>query len=246
MADSPDPREEVDLDIEWRKYILDMHARLAALDFYQVLGVPRTADRKAIKKAYFDLAAKLHPDRYFGKRLGAYKPKMEAIFSRLTLAFSTLDNRVQKAKYDEALAKIPVANLPKAKAPVDPKLAAQRNAAMEALKQRFNDGRAKAKQHVEAAERARAAGDLIAAAEAYRAALALAPSDPQIKSAFEETERASADKLVAAHRKKALLEERFGRWTEAAEAWQKVLAARPDDADAKQHHEQALARASAG
>ena len=31
-------------------------------DFYELLGVPKTADKGAIKKAYFQLAKKYHPD----------------------------------------------------------------------------------------------------------------------------------------------------------------------------------------
>ena len=33
------------------------------------------ADKKAIKAAYFELVNDFHPDRYFGKNLGSFKPK---------------------------------------------------------------------------------------------------------------------------------------------------------------------------
>ncbi len=60
----------------------------------------RGADRKALKRAYFELASKLHPDRYFRKRLGSYKQKLEAIFSRITQAHDILGNERKRAEYD--------------------------------------------------------------------------------------------------------------------------------------------------
>lgn len=95
--------EDVDLDPDTRRRILTLARDLERLDYYALLGVDRGADRKALKHAYYDLAAKFHPDRYFRKKLGSYKPKMEAIFGRITLAHDTLTDRDKRAEYDAYL-----------------------------------------------------------------------------------------------------------------------------------------------
>jgi curved DNA-binding protein CbpA len=96
--------ENVDLDEDTRRGILAMHARLDELHHYALLGVDRTTDRKGIKRAYYDLAGKFHPDRYFRKNLGSFKVRMEVIFSRMTLAHDTLSDRERRADYDTYLA----------------------------------------------------------------------------------------------------------------------------------------------
>lgn len=97
------PDDDVDLAPELRRSIDDLHGKLDALDHYALLGVARDADRKAIKGAYFAHAARLHPDRWFGKRLGAWKAKLEAVFGRMTTAHDTLTHPGRRAEYDAYL-----------------------------------------------------------------------------------------------------------------------------------------------
>jgi curved DNA-binding protein CbpA len=238
--------DEVDLDEERRRYILDVHARLGELDYYELLGVVRNAGPETLKRAYFQVAAVVHPDRYFGKRLGAYKPKMEAIFARLSYAYNALTDPTRRAQYDASLAAKDSAKAPAPKVPLDPKVAAQRQAAMDAMKERFTANKAKIQRLVDAANRARAAGDLVAAAESYREALELAPGDPALRAGYEELREGAARKLDESHVKKALIEERFGKWAEAAASWQRVVQARPDDEEARARLAHALARAARG
>jgi hypothetical protein len=104
-----DPREldeDVDLEMQDRIRILELHARLGELDHYAILGIARDADTKAVKRAYFELAAKYHPDRFFRKKLGTFKAKMETIFGRITEAHDTLRNKGKRAEYDQYLADV--------------------------------------------------------------------------------------------------------------------------------------------
>jgi curved DNA-binding protein CbpA len=95
--------EEVDLDLETRGQILAIHAKLEEADHYALLGVDANADKRTLRRAYFELAAKFHPDRYFRKKLGSFKPRMEVIFGRLTLAHETLSHPDTRAEYDSYL-----------------------------------------------------------------------------------------------------------------------------------------------
>jgi curved DNA-binding protein CbpA len=102
-ADAQLLAEDVDLDLALRTELSDLHAKLDRLDHYTLLGIGRGTDKKGIKRAYYELAARYHPDRYFRKRLGSFKPRMEAVFSRLTLAHDTLAVAETRAEYDAYL-----------------------------------------------------------------------------------------------------------------------------------------------
>ncbi|MDB4939382.1 MAG: Tetratricopeptide repeat protein [Labilithrix sp.] len=101
-----DPKEldeEVELSADQKKRILDMFYRLDDLDHYTVLGVGKEADKKTVKRAYFELASLMHPDRYFKKNLGSFKGKMEALFGRITEAHDTLVDAAKRLDYDAYL-----------------------------------------------------------------------------------------------------------------------------------------------
>ena len=103
LYDPAELDEAVDLDRDHRRKILDTFYRLTDLDLYEALGVERTADKKTIKRAYYELAAVHHPDRFFRKRLGPFKQKMEAVFSRITEAHDTLTDKDKRTEYDDYL-----------------------------------------------------------------------------------------------------------------------------------------------
>lgn len=252
----PSDGEDVDIDVALRRYVTDACARLDEIDHYELLEVPRDSDVKAIKRAYFRLAAVLHPDRFFGKRLGSYKAGLLGLYGRLTMAYETLSVPARRAEYDASLgaprlatAGAPALRFPvvaKPPAPAAPPAPDRRQQAMEALKQRFVDGKASARQHAEAGARARAAGDFVTAVEAYRTALRHAPEDAALKTALEEVQRGAGERVAESRRRQALLEERYGHWAEAAESWRRVTEVRPDDAEARERLANALARSRAG
>ena len=64
-------------------------------DYYEVLGVDRSADEATIKKAYRTLAKKYHPDLHPGDA------EAEASFKEVNEAYAVLSDADKKAKYDQ-------------------------------------------------------------------------------------------------------------------------------------------------
>jgi len=66
-------------------------------DYYEVLGVPRTATEEAIKLAYRKLARKHHPDLHPEKEKDLHTVKMQEVNE----AYSVLASKENRAKYDQ-------------------------------------------------------------------------------------------------------------------------------------------------
>ncbi|WP_340615376.1 molecular chaperone DnaJ [Xenorhabdus entomophaga] len=68
---------------------------MAKQDYYEVLGVSKTADEKEIKKAYKRLAMKYHPDRNQGDK------DAESKFKEIKEAYEILTDSQKRAAYDQ-------------------------------------------------------------------------------------------------------------------------------------------------
>jgi len=84
---------------------LDLPGRLEELSHYELLGLNRLADDKAIRAGVLRALRVFHPIRFFGKTWAA-RPKLGKIFSRMTPeAYEPCLGRESRAEYARYLAR---------------------------------------------------------------------------------------------------------------------------------------------
>ena len=88
-----------------------MHALIAeraariqqGADHYALLGVAPTASPDEVRKAYFNIARQLHPDRLTALSIDDETHVAHNVFAQLNTAFSILSDTNRRAEYDELL-----------------------------------------------------------------------------------------------------------------------------------------------
>ncbi|CCE85595.1 Piso0_005207 [Millerozyma farinosa CBS 7064] len=74
------------------------NSRKSGMDYYKVLGVPRNADDKEIRKAYRAQTLKYHPDKYKGNDMTP--DQIEKKMQEINEAYETLSNKESREIYD--------------------------------------------------------------------------------------------------------------------------------------------------
>ena len=86
-----------DLDDTDRRRVLAIARLIARNDPYALLGCRVGADAKDLKRAYFQLSKDIHPDRYYGKRLGTFTARMPVVFEATSRAYARLTGTDKKS-----------------------------------------------------------------------------------------------------------------------------------------------------
>lgn len=81
--------EDIEPSESERRVILAMARRIGA-DPWTVLGVAKGTEIAELKKIYFRLSKEVHPDRYYGRRLGTLAPVISEVFESVSRAYSVL------------------------------------------------------------------------------------------------------------------------------------------------------------
>jgi curved DNA-binding protein CbpA len=95
---------ETPLSDDLRRQLICLHEQLEQMSFYDLFGLSPDASRKDIKKAYFRLSKRYHPDKFFRQDLGALGSMMETVFKEITRAYKILSKKQSRESYDAALA----------------------------------------------------------------------------------------------------------------------------------------------
>lgn len=99
---------DIDLSDADRRTVLAM-ARRIGQDPWTVLGVAKGTALGELKKVYFRLSKEVHPDRYYGKRLGPMAEVLTAVFEAVRRAYSTLTDAKKQRERAPASASSPQA-----------------------------------------------------------------------------------------------------------------------------------------
>ena len=96
-------KDEPSADDSKVQEVLAMKGRLSEMDYYTVLDVERDTIPAVIKKSYFQLARKYHPDLFDRSLDSEIKETIDEVFDYITQAYRTLTDETAKKKYDREL-----------------------------------------------------------------------------------------------------------------------------------------------
>jgi curved DNA-binding protein CbpA len=238
----------LDLSVEMQERVIEFEAKLA-LPYHEILGVPRDADVRAIKQAYFGLSKQFHPDRYFRRNLGPYALRVENIFKKVLEAYELLSDPATRAEVQSqppAPAPPPAAAAASAPGAAPEPGAASASAAEAAAAARklrarlhslgknsriLDERKRKAKSFFESGMAAFKKERWLEAAGAVRLAIAFDPDNEVFKSEFAGVQRKAHEERARVLLKEADGCYELGDYKESLRAYEEALHYRPFDAE---------------
>ncbi len=185
----PDVDPSLDLSLDLQREILACEASLDR-PYHELLGIERDADDKAIKRAYFALSKRFHPDRYFRQEIGGFYGRLERIFKKLVEAYELLSDPSTRAELERSLPEPPPAEVPE----TTPQRSSGR-VALDRLRRMLRipeevlaERKLKARQFYDSYRVAAAQGRWLEAAACTRLAIAFDPAQAEYKKAFAEVQ----------------------------------------------------------
>ena len=240
----------LDIPVEVQQRIFEYEARLDT-PYHEILGVPRDADRKALRKAYFALSKELHPDRFFRRNVGPFGKRLERIFGKIVEAYELLSDPMARAEIERSLAaasgdasvaaEAATAAAPGSAPEAQPEAGSQRAPTAPPRTRRphvfslhsriVRDRRARAKRLFEAGMASFAGGRWLEAAGSVRLAIAFDPWNASYKEQFGDVQRKAHEERAKQLVREAESALELRDFPTALRAFGEALEYRPHDAD---------------
>jgi len=77
-------------EADFIKEVAGLHSRLGDLDPYELLGIQEGADAETLKRSYYRMARRFHPDRYYSSVQDDLRHKLADIFDAISRAYESL------------------------------------------------------------------------------------------------------------------------------------------------------------
>jgi curved DNA-binding protein CbpA len=103
-AQESQPVESVE-EADTRGPVEELFARARGATHYEILGVSHSAAADEIKRVYYSLARRFHPDRFRRDSDADSQQKIDAAFAKIAQAYETLKDSTSRAAYDIKLSK---------------------------------------------------------------------------------------------------------------------------------------------
>lgn len=71
--------------------------------FFDLFEIERDHDRAELRRAYYALSRRWHPDRFYRQDLEGREELLEAVFAGINLAYRTLDDPEERTRYEREL-----------------------------------------------------------------------------------------------------------------------------------------------
>lgn len=214
----PEVDPDLEISVELQQRILGFEARLER-PYHEILGVPRDAPVRDVKKAYFELSKVFHPDRYFRRRTGPFGERLERIFKKVLEAYEMLSDPSVRAEVERSLRGTP----PGAGTTL------ARRALFGPRARELARRRARSKSFFEAGMSAFARERWLEAAGNVRLAIAFDPLNESMRERFIEVQRRAYEERAAQLLKEAGAAFDLRHFEEALGLYEEALHFRPHD-----------------
>jgi len=240
-ASAPEPaapsgvaRPEIDpsleMDVELQRELLEFAARLER-PYHEILGVARDADERTLKKAYFALSKRLHPDRYFRRRIGAFAPLVETCFKKLLEAYELLSDPHTRSEVQAKRAPASDATPARRSSLEARRRLRERVGALAGAKRAGEERKRKAKSFFEAGMAAFAKERWLEAAGAVRLAIAFDIENAAFRERFAEVQRKAHEERAKALQKQGEAALELRDFPQALRLLEEAVHYRPADAE---------------